>query len=157
MSRMKVLVLIDGIHGAEIVNGLARVVDLRDGEVLLAYVEGPDARAGLEMVRQQGPGTRPLPPDRERELREAEDSVSGAAIAEAESAVREHGAHAEPIRVTGKPGHAVCELAEQRRADLVVVRAGGPDRPPIGPGSLGKAAKFIADHSRAPVLLLRTR
>ncbi len=156
MSRMKVLVLIDGIHGAEIVNGLARVVDLRDGEVLLAYVEGPDARAGLELVRQHGPGGRPLPPDRERELREAEESVSGAAIAEAESTVRQHGASAEPIRVTGKPGHAVCDLAVQRHADLVVVRAGGPDRPP-GPGSLGPAARFIADHSHVPVLLLRTR
>ncbi len=156
MSRMKVLVLIDGIHGAEIVNGLARVVDLRGGEVLLAYVEGPDARAGLELIRQQRPGARPLPPYRERDLREAEDSVGGAAMAEAEFAVREHGASAEPIRVTGKPGHAVCNLAVQRHADLVVVRAGGRDRPP-GPGSLGPAARFITDHSRVPVLLLRTR
>jgi len=157
MSSVRVLILVDGLHAREIVSAVARLVDLRSADVLLAYVEGPDARAGLDLVRQQGPGNRPLPPDRERELREAEESAGGAAIAEAEAAVREHGANAQPIRVTGKPGHAVCELAEQRRADLVVVRAGGRDRPPIGPGSLGPAARFISDHCRAPVLLLRTR
>jgi len=156
MRDMKVAVLIDGIHGAEIVNGLARLVELRDSELLLAYVEGPLARAGLDLVTHR-PGSRPLPPHRERELREAEESAGGAAIEEAEAAARRHGARTEAVRLSGEPGRELCALAEQRRSDLVVVRAGGPDTPAIGPASLGPAARFIADHCRAPVLLLRAR
>jgi nucleotide-binding universal stress UspA family protein len=157
MGRMKVLVLIDGLHSQEILDALARLVDLRAVDLLLAYVAGPTAHAGLDLVREgHGPGARPMPPHRERELREAEESAGDAALSDAGEAARDRGARVETIRVEGKAGHAICELASQRRADLVVVRAGGWDRPPIGPGSLGKEARFIADHCRAPVLLLRT-
>ena len=152
---MKVLVLIDGLHSREILDALARLVDLRSAELLLAYVSGPAPRAGLDLVRRR-PGDRPLPPHRERELREAEDTAGGDALSDAETAARELGAAVDSIRLAGEPGRAICELADERRADLVVVRAGGWDRPPMGGPALGPAARFIADHCRAPVLLLRT-
>ena len=156
MSPVKVLVLIDGMHTKEILDALARLVDLRSSELLLAYVEGPEARHGLDLVRHRPGGAGPLPYGREQELSDAEAVAAGTAMSDAEEAARAHGAAFEAIRLSGKAGEAICGLAERRHPDLVVVRAGGPDRPPIGPGSLGKAAKFIADHSRVPVLLLRT-
>jgi nucleotide-binding universal stress UspA family protein len=122
--------------------------------MLLAYVSGPAPRASLDLVRRR-PGGRPLPLERERDLREAEAEAGGRAISEAEAAAREHGARPESIKLAGEPGRAICELADQRGADLVVVRATGWDRPPIGGPALGPAARFIADHCRAPVLLLR--
>jgi nucleotide-binding universal stress UspA family protein len=155
MSGMKVLVLVDGQHSRDTLDRLSRLLELTGTELLLAYIEGPSGRAGLEMVRGQ-PVSRPMPPHRERELHEAEEVAGEAAIADAEAAARDHGAKTETIRIAGKPGHTICALADELRADLVVVRAGGKDRPPIGPGSLGPAARFIADHCRAPVLLLRT-
>ena len=155
MSAVKVLVLVDGLHSQETFDALARLVDLKTADLLLAYVAGRGPRAGLDIVTHR-PGSRPLPPHRERELREAEDVAGDAAIADAEAAARRHSPRVEAIRLSGDAGHAVCEIADQRRADLVVVRAGGWDRPPIGPGSLGPAARFIADHCRVPVLLLRT-
>ena len=153
---MKVLVLVDGLHSREDLDALARLVDLRSAEVLLAYVAGPGPRAGLDLVTHR-PGGRPLAPHRERELREAEELAAGDAIVDAEAAARGHGASVEAIRLEGEAGRAVCELAERRHADLVVVRAGGRDRPPTGPHSLGPAARFIADHCRSAVLLLRPR
>ena len=155
MERVKILVLVDGLHSRETFASLASLLDLRSSRVLLAYVTGPGPRAGLDLMRH-GPRARPLPPHRERELREAEESAGGDAISDAEAAAREHGAETESIVLAGKPGHAVCALADQHDVDLVVVRAGGRDLPSIGPGSLGPAARFIADHCRAPVLLLRS-
>jgi nucleotide-binding universal stress UspA family protein len=152
---MQVLVLIDGQHSRELLDALSRLLLLEDAELLLAYVTGPGPRAGLEMVRDR-PGARPLPPDREQELRDSEMAATAETVAQAEQAARVHSSAVETVQLTGRPGHEICDLAERRGVDLVVVRVGGRDRPPIGPGSLGPAAKFIADHSRRPVLLIRT-
>jgi nucleotide-binding universal stress UspA family protein len=155
MSAMKVLVLVDGLHSGETLEAVARLLDLKSAELLLAYIEGPAPRAGLDVAMGRPAGA-PLPPRRKQELREAESSAGDAAISDAERAARAVGGRFETIRLTGEAGREICELAARRQADLVVVRAGGRDRPPIGPGSLGPAAKFIADHCKSPVLLLRT-
>ena len=155
MGAVKALVLIDGLHSEEILDALGRLIDMSTAELLLAYVAGPAPLAGLDMIRHR-PGSQPIPAHRERELHEAEESAGNAALEDAQAAARSRGAFVDTIRVEGRAGHAICERALQPHADLVVVRAGGWDRPPIGPGSLGKEARFIADHCRAPVLLLRT-
>jgi nucleotide-binding universal stress UspA family protein len=156
IDAVRVLVLVDGLHHREMIDTLSGLLDLRGAELLLAYVAGPAPRAGLELMTHR-PGRRPLPPHREHELRMAEDLAAGDAIDEAEETARRHGAKTESIRLAGEPGRAVCEQAEHRRADLVVVHAGGRDRPPTGPRSLGPTARFITDHCRTAVLLLRSR
>jgi nucleotide-binding universal stress UspA family protein len=155
MGRMRVLILVDRLHSSETLAAVSRLVELGEAEVLLAYVEGPASRAGLELMRHR-PGGRALPSHREHAIREAEETATASAVSDAEAAARAYSANVETVRLAGEPGRAICELAERRRADLVVVRAGGRDRPPIGPGSLGPAARFIADHCRTPVLLLRS-
>lgn len=151
---MRILVLINGQHTTETFGSLRRLLDLSEADLLLAYVRGPGPRAGLEMIRHR-PGGRRLPPHRERELMEAEAAGGADAIAEATDLARSFTPRVEAIQLSGEPGRSICELAASRGADLVVVRAAGRDRPPIGPGSLGPTARFITDHSLCPVLLLR--
>ncbi len=152
---MRILVLVDGRHSTAVLDAVAKLLPLEDAEVLLAYVGGSGPRAGLDLVRQR-PGARPMPPHREQDLRDAEVSAGAEAIARAHAAARAYATAIESIQLGGEPGPAICDLADRREADLVVVHVGGPDRPPIGPKSLGPAARFIADHCSRPVLLLRT-
>jgi len=148
------LVLVNGLHNQELFASLSRLVRLKEAEVLLAFVRGPGARSGLELPRPR-PGGHHLPPHRERELIEAEIAGGAEALSEAEELARSAGASVETMQLTGEPGRAICEVAARRKVDLVVVRAGGRDRPPLGPASLGPTARFVTDHSPVPVLLLR--
>jgi len=153
---MKALVLIDGLHTADTLDSLARLLNLGEAELLLVYVQGPGPRAGLDLVRRR-PGGHQLPPHRERELAEAEHEGAASALAEAEDRARRLAPSVETIQLRGEPGRAVVDLAVQRRVDLIAVRAGGVDQARAGPRSLGPLARFVADHSPCAVLLLRGR
>jgi nucleotide-binding universal stress UspA family protein len=152
---MKALVLIDGLHTADTLDSLARLLNLGEAELLLVYVQGPGPRAGLDLVRHR-PGGHRLPPHRERELAEAEHEGAASALAEAEDRARRLALGVETIQVRGEPGRAVVDLAAHRRVDLIAVRAGGGEHT-TGPRSLGPLARFVADHSPCAVLLLRGR
>lgn len=153
---MRILVLVDGLHAVEMLDQLAGLLPFDGAELLLVYVRPRGPRAGLDIISRR-PGRHPIPPHRRAELIAAEDAGIGETLAEADSTARRHGAATELLRVEGEPGHALCELAAHRQVDLVAVRAGGADRPPLGPGSLGPVARFVTDHCASPVLLLRTR
>jgi nucleotide-binding universal stress UspA family protein len=150
---MRVLVLVDGQHSREILGALARLIALRDAELILVYVQGPGPRAGLDLL-QDRPGGLRRPPHRERELMNAEDEESATALAEAVPLARSLASAVETAQVRGEPGPAVCDLAKRAAVDLVAIRAGGRDQP-VGPKSLGPTARFVSDHSPCPVLLLR--
>jgi nucleotide-binding universal stress UspA family protein len=151
---MRALVLIDGLHTAEMLDSLARLMNLREAELLLVYVQGPGQRAGLDLMRRR-PGGHQLPPHRERELADAEREGAASALAEAEARARQVAPSVESVQLRGEPGRAVLDLAVQRRVDLIAVRAGGRDHVSAGPRSLGPIARFVADHSPCAVLLLR--
>lgn len=106
------------------------------------------------MVRHR-PGGRGLPQDRERELAEAERSRGAEALADAARHAATLGGIVRTFELRGEPGREVCELAARERTDLFVVRAGGHDAPPVGPLSVGPAARFITDHCPCPVLVIR--
>jgi nucleotide-binding universal stress UspA family protein len=150
---MRVLVLIDGLHSADMLESLARLVNLREADLLLVYVQGPGPRAGLDLVRRR-PGGHKLPPHRERDVADAEQESAASALAEAEAGARDLARSVEAVQVRGEPGRAVLDLALEKRVDLIAVRAGGRDQAP-GPQSLGPIARFVADHSPCAVLLLR--
>lgn len=150
---MKALVLIDGLHTGEVLDALSGVVPLDRADLMLAYVRRAD-HGPLELARRR-PAARPIPPHRERDLRQAEEAAGADAVAEAKELAGGHARSVETFELTGDPGPAVCELAAARGADVVVVRTGGRDRPPFGPAVLGPTARFIAGHCVRPVLLLR--
>jgi nucleotide-binding universal stress UspA family protein len=151
--NLRVLILVDALHPQELLEALERFVS-SEVDLLLVYVEGPSARAGLEMLGHRPGGAR-MPPHRAHGLAEAEATRATDALAEAEKLARRRMSAVEVVTASGEAGQVVCGLAARRQVDLVVVRAGGRDRPPAGPKSLGPAARFITDHSPCPVLLLR--
>ena len=151
---MRVLVLVDGLHSKELFSHLSQLIPLEGTEILLAFVRSSSPRAGLELIRRR-PGGHHLPPERAAELSQAEVAAAADALAEAGGFAHASGASVEMMQLTGEPGRAICEVAATRHIDLVVVRAGGRDRPPLGPASLGPVARFVTDHCVAPVLLLR--
>lgn len=150
----RVLILVDGLHTRDLIDAVARAIGLDGAAVLLLYVHPVAARAGLEMPGRR-PGGHRLPPHRLREVEEAEHQSGAEALAEAAGAVREVAVDVETTEVRGDAGKLVCDSASRWRADVVVVRAGGRDRPPVGPASLGPAARFITDHAPCAVLVTR--
>jgi len=151
---MRILVLVDGLHTNELIDSLGRLLRLDEAELLLVYVQGPGPRAGLDLVRHR-PGGHPLPPHRERELATAELAGSASALAEAELRAAALVTTIKSMQLEGEAGRAVCDVAARERVDVIVMRAGGRDQPPVGPRSLGPAARFVADHGPCPILLLR--
>jgi nucleotide-binding universal stress UspA family protein len=152
VSVTRVLVLVDGIHTRDVLDAVRRRVADDSLELVLAYVRGGRGRAGLELMRR-----RPLPPHLAEEVGAAEAAGGRAALDEA-IGLAAFAAEVTTLELEGEPGRAVCEAAARAGADLVAVRAaGGPDGHETGPKSLGPTARFIADHSPCPVLLLRGR
>jgi nucleotide-binding universal stress UspA family protein len=152
--EMRIVVLVDGMHTHGVLGALSRLVALDQAELILVYVQGSGPRAGLEVLRHS-PGGPEIAPGRVREMAAAEEARGDDALAEAGRLAGPMAAAIKLARLEGEPGRVVCELAAGEHADLVAVRAGGKDQPPVGPKSLGPAARFIADHSPCPVLLLR--
>ena len=151
---MRIVVLIDGLHTGELLATLSRLVRLEQADLLLAYVRRPASRTGLEMLSRR-PGGHRLAPHREHELVAAEAAGSTEALAEAQALAAGQASTVEAVELLGEPGRLVCELAARRAADLVVVRAGGGDRPPMGPASTGPTARYVTDHCLCPVVLIR--
>jgi nucleotide-binding universal stress UspA family protein len=154
LNQLRILMLVDGFDTQGLFDSLARLLQLRQAELLLVFVHRTGPRPGLELAPRR-PGGHDLAPHRERELANAEVEGGNQALAEAEKIARQLGARVESRHLDGEPGHVVCELAKAERADLVAVRGTGHGRPQVGPGSLGPTARFIVDHSPCPVLLLR--
>ncbi|HLZ94093.1 MAG TPA: universal stress protein [Candidatus Dormibacteraeota bacterium] len=150
----RVLVLIDGLHTRALVDAITRLVGLDGAHVLLLHVQGTSARSGLELASRR-PGGRGLPPQRARDLEEAELRSGAEALAEAAAAFRDQAESVETMELRGEAGRLVCDTAARWRADLIAIRAGGRDRPPVGPASLGPAARFVTDHAPCAVLLIR--
>jgi nucleotide-binding universal stress UspA family protein len=156
MDARKIVVLIDGMHSRELLGELDDVVRVSGAELLLVYVRGRGPRSGLDLVRRRPGGLR-MPPHRQQAIAEAEEVRGSEAIDEAGRIAEQLGARVRKVVVDGEAGQVVTELARREQADAVAVRAGGRDRPPMGPGSLGPAARFIADHCKCTVVLLRDR
>jgi len=151
---VRILLVVDGLHTHELLGSVARTAPLAAAELWLVYVRGPGPRVGLDMVRHR-PGRHALPPGRERDLNEAEVARGANALEEAERLALPLASEVRTVQLDGEAGRVVCDLARAQGIDLVAIRAGGRDQPPLGPQSVGPAARFIADHSPCPVLLIR--
>lgn len=153
---MRILVLVDGLHTREVLESLATLIRMQEAQLLLAYVRPAGPRSGLELMsRRPGHGT--LPPHRREQVAEAESERGAQVLAEAEEMAARHTPSVESIQLEGEAGRATCDVAMRRKADLVVLRVGGRDRPPLGARALGPTARYIAEHCASPVLLLRPR
>jgi len=144
--RRRIVLLVDGMHTAELMVALDRVCALADAELLLVYVHGPAARRGLDLVRHR-PGGAPMSGHRRRAIDEAEDARGAHALDEAERIARPLCATVRRLDVRDDPGRGIVAVALREHADVIAVRAVA--------GHLGPAARFIADHARCSVIVLR--
>ncbi len=152
-----VLICLDGYRVAEVLNEARRALS-PDAEWVILHVS--DTRPIEEAERALGalPGRQHRRERAEARLLETtereEDEVRLAAERWLEKAARA----AEVLLTRGRPEREIVRVAEERHADLVVIGGGRglAGRYP-GPGSypLSPVARFVVDHLRCDLLLLR--
>ena len=132
--------------------------------IVLGYDESPEAGRALEKTAElakalgaevlvtsvapvmsfSGRGIGPYdpadPPERHREL-----ARDGTAI------LTERGIHAQAVAGLGEPGNAIVELADQHKADLIVL---GMSHHPHLSRILGSVSEDVAHHAHCDVLLV---
>jgi nucleotide-binding universal stress UspA family protein len=95
-----------------------------------------------------GPGRHRAEDRLHRAAAEQDDAIH----AEVEAWLRSHGRDAEFVVAHGSPEKEILRLAETRGVALIAL---GSEHPGIGPHSLSPPVRFLIDHARCDVLLLR--
>jgi nucleotide-binding universal stress UspA family protein len=162
---LRLLVAISGGEDPVLVDEVTRLVGPapRPVQITLVHVVDIEPRAllGHGPAVRRGPGpSRPGGPEEHR-LEDAEETASKAILATWHDRFRKSLSDAvridEEIR-RGRPEHEIIAAAQLTGAGAVVLAARarmGPTEP--GPRSLGHVARFVVDHSPAPVILVRNR
>ena len=154
---MKVLICLDGYRVAEVLT-TARQALSSEAEWVILHVS--DTRPVEEAGRALG-GLAGRGPGRERaraRLRQAVEWSAAEVGSAATEWLHETGRAAEIVLARGRPEHEILRVAEELRVDLVVLGGGRglPGRyPGPGPYPLSPVARFVVDHARCDVLLLR--
>lgn len=76
----------------------------------------------------------------------------GEILAEAKAAAAEQGVQAETHLVAGDAAAQICRLAEERRADLIVMGSRGHG--PLAAALLGSVAAHVVQHAHCPVMIV---
>lgn len=154
---MKILVAVKGSEGETFYRRLSRLAAVREADrVLLIHVVDEGNREHVERGRDRFLDHRRLSPERERELRSAEDENARAALTAARASLETAGVPAErldDVVLRGRPNETIRDLAAREEFDLLVV-AGRPGK--LGPHSVGKTARFLIDHCPTAALLVRS-
>lgn len=153
---MRALICLSGLEGASFVErSLAR---LPSGELTLILACVVDTRPIEELGyvrRALGWAGRPhVPPD----VADAELRVAEEVLTEATAEALRLGIPADRIEThlaRGRPEREIVEIAARANADTVVIGARHRGTPLAGPESIGPVARYVLDHTRCDVVLLR--
>jgi nucleotide-binding universal stress UspA family protein len=142
--------------GIELVRRAASLMG-QPAELLLLHVIDTGPRHELEHLEgplRHGPRGGPA---RERELNEAEESGGQGALDEALAAAQAAGLRVTARLERGKPDQVIVRVGDEVGAALIVIAArdNPTQHPPRGPASVGHTARFVLDHARCDVLLVR--
>jgi nucleotide-binding universal stress UspA family protein len=151
------LICLDGYRVADVLDAAAATLQPSLGWLLL-YVSDTrpeeELAHALERLPGRGPG-RGRAAERARHVAEwSEEDVRGAVAGWMARSRRE----AELIVTRGHPEREILRVADERGIDVVVLGGGRglPGRyPGPGPYPLSPVARFVVDHARGDVLLLR--
>jgi nucleotide-binding universal stress UspA family protein len=88
----------------------------------------------------------------EERLRQADDEQLGSVQADVITWLREHRREAVLVVVNGRPETEILRIAEERSVDLIAL---GSEQSGIGPHPVSPPARFLIDHARSDILLLR--
>jgi len=76
------------------------------------------------------------------------------AIADILAVAKDVGVDAEGILAEGSPGPQVCQVARERKVDLIVVGATGKSA--LAEILMGSVSRYVTDHAKQPVLVVRS-
>lgn len=79
--------------------------------------------------------------------------VHRAEVAEAQAMLRELGVDAEAVVAVGDPGHAICEVAKEKGADLIVM--GSRNLHGIKKVLIGSVSAYVSGHAPCDVMIVR--
>ena len=149
---MRILCAIGTRRGRDVVQQAAAIARTGD-EIVLMHVIDTGPRHDLDRLRG------PLHPHHEHreELDAAEEEAGTAMLKEALEEAGRLGLAARERLERGRPEQVVVALAQDLRAQLIVLyaRESPHGHPRVGPPSVGHTARFVLDHSPINVLLLR--
>jgi nucleotide-binding universal stress UspA family protein len=149
---MRILCAIGIRRGSELVRKVAAFT--REGdELVLLHVIDTGPRHDLDMLR----GPLHTHHGFHGELDAAEEEAGRAALKEALAEAGRSGLAAVQRLERGRPEQVIVSIAGDLSAEVVVLHARESPQahPRVGPPSVGHTARFVVDHSPAPVLLLR--
>jgi nucleotide-binding universal stress UspA family protein len=144
----RAIVATDGSEGA--IEAARRALELLRGDTEITLVTvmpetlwPEDTAGGLE-----GPL---LSEEEARDRASADAAAADTALADTARAAAI--VDAERVRVTGEAGPALCQLAEDMQADVLVV--GSENKGVLRRVLVGSASRYVVDHAPCPVLVVR--
>ena len=153
---MRVVFCLDGPTASmiRVVAVAAVALRLETAEITLLHVVDSGPRHLVELPRAR-PGRPALPPERRRSLDAAERERAEEVLAAAREALRPdlpHAAFSSQV-LAGCPEQEIVRYLDRIAADVAVLGARPGGQP--GPASIGHVARFVLDHTRCSVLLVR--
>jgi nucleotide-binding universal stress UspA family protein len=110
----------------------------------------------LGLLRGGITGAGPLSHTQQQNIDAATAEHTRAILEAAEASLRRRDLAREPPQIrVGEPGREICAVAAAVGAELIVLLASRRARPGSGPGSVGHTARFVLDHARCTVVLVR--
>jgi nucleotide-binding universal stress UspA family protein len=149
---MKAALCFDGVDDETLANGAAPLLARFDAvEAWCAY--GDAAEQLVEHVRERhhGPPHPHHPPHHHASL---DEEQARAIAANGVALLSRHGIAASPRALGGANAERAIAAASDR--DIVILLSAG-HRGGTGPHSIGHVARFVVDHARGPILVVRSR
>ncbi|KAL6884518.1 hypothetical protein ACP4OV_010454 [Aristida adscensionis] len=98
-------------------------------------------------------GTVPVAPDLIKSMQEQQRQLTQALLDKAKAICAHHGVPVETIVEVGDPKEVICEAAEKRNVDLLIL--GSHSRGPIQRLFLGSVSNYCVHHAKCPVLVVK--
>ncbi|XP_062200151.1 universal stress protein A-like protein [Phragmites australis] len=100
-------------------------------------------------------GTVPVPPELVKSMQEQQRHLTQALLDKAKAICADHGVAVETVVEVGDPKEVICEAAEKRNVDLLVL--GSHSRGPIQRLFIGSVSNYCVHHSKCPVLVVKNQ
>jgi nucleotide-binding universal stress UspA family protein len=153
----KALICLDGYRVAEVLDAAYSTLD-PSLVWLLVFVSDTRPEAELTRALSRLPGRGPGRQRAEARMHETDQWSEASVREEARAWLTGAGREAEMIVTNGRPEREILRVAEERGVEVVALGGGRglPGRyPGPGPFPLSPVARYVVDHARCDVLLLR--
>lgn len=154
---MKALIALDGYRVEAVLDEAARLL-VPEADWLILHVADTRPLEEVDRALQGLPGRGPGKHRARHQLRHVQEWDEETVRAAIDAWLRRAGRSAPVLAARGRPEREIIRVAEEEAVDLLVLGGGRglPGRyPGPGPYPLSPVARFVIDHARCDVLLLR--